>query len=156
MNVIHYVFRLENKKNYHLGNYRKSIYQNPTSILDFKIPTSLVVEGNALNPNKNIYKKTTLTLCLMWKHRTLTYNFRNNGRIPALTTCIHLNERGSSHCNKGKKKNHKYWKEGNKTILIHKYHDHKVNYKECAPAQKLLEVISKFREVKYSRSARKD
>lgn len=126
------------------------------SILDFKIPTHLVVEGNALNPNKNNYEKPTLTLCLMWQHRILIYNFRNKGRTPALTTCIHLNKRGPSHCSKGKKKNHKYWKEGNKTILIHTYHDHKVNYKARGPAQKLLEVVSKFREVKYSRSMRKD
>ena len=33
----------------------------------------------------------------------LTYNFMNKAGISALTTCIHLNNRGPRPCNKGKK-----------------------------------------------------
>lgn len=32
----------------------------------------------------------------------LSYNFRNKARISAVTTCIYVNNRGSSYCNKRK------------------------------------------------------
>lgn len=77
--------------------------QHPFPIFKISHP-SIVIEENFLYPIKNIFeKKSMLTLYVMLKHRKLTCNFRNEVRISALTTSIHLNNRGPNHCNKEKK-----------------------------------------------------